>query len=152
LWYRGGSRARCVIRGMSGETNLATLLRTMQPVRQEGAYVFCSLPDPVSLPPAELLGWFREAEGVSVILRQEVADRLGLPYPFVAAWLTLRVHSSLAAVGLTAAVAHALAAQRISCNVVAAYHHDHLFVDHADAARALAVLEELARQNGADGA
>jgi hypothetical protein len=144
------SRKVRVIGSMIGETNLATLLRTLKPVLQQGTYVFCSLPEPVALPAPELLGSFREAEGVTVILRQEAADRLGLPYPFVAAWLTLQVHSSLAAVGLTAAVAQALAAQRISCNVVAAYHHDHLFVDHADAARALAVLEELAHRHGAD--
>jgi hypothetical protein len=135
---------------MTGEMNLATLLCTMKPIRQEGTYVFCSLQQPVALPPLEVLGSFREAEGLSVILRQEVADRLGLPYTFVAAWLTLQVHSALSAVGLTAAVAQALTAQGISCNVVAAYYHDHLFVDQADAARALAVLEELAHQHGAD--
>jgi hypothetical protein len=132
---------------MTGETDLLTLLRTMQPVLHEGAYVFCFLPEPVSLPPAELIGLFREEEGTTVIVRREVADRRQLPYSFVAAWLTLQVHSALAAVGLTAAVAQALTAQGISCNVVAAYYHDHLFVPQADAARALAALQELARRS-----
>ncbi|MCC3156368.1 ACT domain-containing protein [Hymenobacter sp. 15J16-1T3B] len=130
---------------MTGETDLPTLLRTMTPVLHPGAYVFCSLPEPLSLPAAELIGLFREPEGVTVIVRRELADRLQLPYSFVAAWLTLQVHSALTAVGLTAAVAQALTAQRISCNVVAAYYHDHLFVDHADGARALAALQDLAR-------
>jgi len=62
----------------------------------------------------------------------------------VAAWLTLRVHSALSAVGLTAAVAGALTRIGVSCNVVAAFYHDHLFVAEADAERALAALEELA--------
>lgn len=132
---------------MTGETNLTTLLRTMNPVLHDGAYVFCSLPEPVSLHPADVLGSFREPEGLTVIIRQEVADRLHLPYSFVAAWLTLQVHSSLTAVGLTAAVSQALAKQHISCNVVAAYYHDHLFVDQAVAARALAALQDLAGQS-----
>jgi hypothetical protein len=48
------------------------------------------------------------------------------------------VHSSLEAVGLTAAVAGALTAAGISANVVAAFHHDHVFVpaDRAEAAMA----------------
>jgi hypothetical protein len=131
---------------MTGETNLVTLLRTMQPVLQEGSYVFCSLQEPICLPPAEVLGSFREPEGLTVIIHREVADRFQLPYQFVAAWVTLQVHSSLTAVGLTAAVAQALTARHISCNVVAGYYHDHLFVDQADAVRALTALEDLARQ------
>ncbi|MNG35746.1 hypothetical protein D3C84_1225580 [compost metagenome] len=62
----------------------------------------------------------------------------------MAAWITLQVHSSLAAVGLTAAFASALGQANISCNVIAGYHHDHLFVAQADAERALAVLRQLA--------
>ena len=129
---------------MPGETDLATLLRTMTPTLQAGAYVFCSVGEATALPLPELLGSFREAEGLTVIVRQVTADRLGWPYDFVAAWITLTVHSSLAAVGLTAAFAQALAAENISCNVVAAYYHDHLFVAQADAARALAALQRLA--------
>nr|WP_302848565.1 ACT domain-containing protein [Rhodobacter calidifons] len=40
----------------------------------------------------------------------------------------MTVQSDLAAVGLTAAFAGALGREGISCNVVAGYHHDHLFV------------------------
>jgi hypothetical protein len=129
---------------MTGETNLPTLLRHLAPVLQEGAYVFCTAAADYPLPLAEVLGTFREAEGLTLILPQATADRLGLPYDYVAAWLTLQVHSALAAVGLTAAFAQALASEAISCNVVAGYHHDHLFVARADAERALQVLQQLA--------
>lgn len=127
---------------MAGETDLARLLATMQPALHPGDYVFCTLA-PAAPVPAGALSWFREAEGLTLILPRADADAQGLPYGYVAAWLTLTVHSSLAAVGLTAAVAGALARENISCNVVAAYYHDHLFVARADADRALGALRAL---------
>lgn len=87
----------------------------------------------------------REAEGLTVVLRRGEADRLGLSYDFVAAWITLQIHSALEAVGLTAAVSAALTHAGISCNVLAGFHHDHLLVPVADADRALNVLRLLAR-------
>jgi uncharacterized protein len=75
-----------------------------------------------------------------VIVKKETADALSLQYSFVAAWITLTVHSSLADTGLTAAFSKALADHSISCNVVAAYYHDHIFVPAKDAQRAIAVL------------
>lgn len=58
------------------------------------------------------------------------------------------MHSALEAVGLTAAVALALTDAGISCNVVAGFHHDHLFVPFGRAAEAVAVLEALAAESG----
>lgn len=58
------------------------------------------------------------------------------------------VHSSLAAVGLTAAVSGALAARSIACNVLAGYYHDHLFVGYGDRAAALRALKALAGASG----
>ena len=73
---------------MPGETNLSTLLRTMTPVLNEGSYVFCLVDESRALPPAEMVGSFREAEGVTVIVPKEVAVRRQLPYSLVAAWIT----------------------------------------------------------------
>jgi hypothetical protein len=77
-------------------------------------------------------------------VHQEDADRLQLRYDFVAGWITLQVHSALAAVGLTAVVSTALADAGISCNVVAGYHHDHLLVPLERVDEALTVLHGLA--------
>jgi hypothetical protein len=129
---------------MSGETDLTTLLRTLTPVRQPGTYVFCTVASLHGLDVRESIGQFREPEGITLILPQATADHLRLPYAYEAAWLTLAVHSSLEAVGLTAAFAQALAAAQVSCNVVAAYYHDHIFVATRDADKALQVLQRLA--------
>jgi uncharacterized protein len=86
-----------------------------------------------------------EDEGVTSVIRVEDAERLGLEVGFIAAWLTLEVHSALEAVGLTAAVAGALAVEQIPCNVLAGFHHDHLLVPVDDADRALAAIDELRR-------
>lgn len=128
---------------MAGETSLTTLLRSMNPQLNDGAYVFCSLTDAAQMDGVQPLGSFQEAEGLTVILSRLQAEQLRLPYSYVAAWLTLHVHSALEAVGLTAAVAGALAQAGISCNVIAGFYHDHLFVAHADGPRALAVLQQL---------
>jgi uncharacterized protein len=129
---------------MTGETNLATLLKTAKPEHNVGDYVFCRVADAGGFPVDEVVMIFKEAEGVTLIVRKEWADLNRLEYSFVAAWITLTVHSSLAAVGLTAAFSSALASHGISCNVVAAYYHDHIFVDTRDLARAMDVLRGLA--------
>ncbi|MDR9754578.1 ACT domain-containing protein [Pseudomonas sp. SZMC_28357] len=129
---------------MAGETSLATLLRSMSPQLNPGEYVFCTLADGRLPAGVELIGSFREQEGLTVILERSHADRAGLPFDYVAAWITLNVHSALEAVGLTAAFATALGQAGISCNVIAGYYHDHLFVGQADAEHAMAVLRQLA--------
>ncbi len=131
---------------MTGETNLSRLLASLSPRLNPGRFVFCSVPQPTVVQVAAALGSFREAEGTTLILAREEAERLGLAYDYLAAWITLEAHSSLAAVGLTAAFAKALAGEGISCNVIAGFHHDHLFVAEADAERALARLQRLAAE------
>jgi uncharacterized protein len=125
---------------MTGETDLVRLLQNMQPERQPGEYVFCMLESFAKATNLEPVCMFREKEGVTVILRKEQADAESLPYTLVCAWITLTVHSSLEAVGLTAAVSRALAVEKISCNMVAAYYHDHLFVPLEDGERAMEAL------------
>ncbi len=130
---------------MVGETDLEKLLQDMDPQLNAGEYVFCTLDlkdRPSNLEP---LGWFHEREGMTVVLSKVQADQLGLAYSFVSAWITLNIHSSLEAVGLTAAVSQALAQAGISCNIIAAYYHDHLFVPLADASRALEILQRLTK-------
>ncbi|KPA92783.1 hypothetical protein PF66_00523 [Pseudomonas asplenii] len=130
---------------MAGETSLATLLRSMSPQLNDGDYVFCSIANSSLLQGREVLGSFREREGLTVILKREDAEALGLLFDYCAAWITLNVHSALQAVGLTAAFAGALGKAGISCNVIAGYYHDHLFVGRDDAGRAMAVLHDLTR-------
>ncbi|MEB0038992.1 MULTISPECIES: ACT domain-containing protein [unclassified Pseudomonas] len=129
---------------MTGETSLNTLLRSMSPELNPGEYVFCTLTDASLLRGVEALGSFREREGLTVIVERQQAQALGLEFEYVAAWITLTVHSALQAVGLTAAFASALGQAGISCNVIAGYYHDHLFVGIDDAQKALSVLRQLA--------
>ena len=128
---------------MAEEKDLGKLLRTMKPEQQPGDYVFCLVEELGTVPLAEAVLMFRENEGITVIVSKELADKLGLSYSFVAAWITLTVHSSLEAVGLTAAFSKALAENGISCNVVAAFYHDHLFVRQKDSAKAMEILNGL---------
>ncbi|MGO4588701.1 N-acetyltransferase [Paenarthrobacter sp. 2TAF44] len=129
---------------MPGETDLKTLLASLHPVIREGDYVYALWPHGKPLE-GDIEAAVREAEGLTVVLRRGEADRLGLSYDFVAAWITLQIHSALEAVGLTAAVSAALTHAGISCNVLAGFHHDHLLVPIADTDRALDVLRLLAR-------
>ncbi|AZE62963.1 MULTISPECIES: ACT domain-containing protein [Pseudomonas] len=131
---------------MAGETALATLLRSMSPYLNDGDYVFCTLPDHRIPHGCEVIGSFREQEGLTLIVERHQAERAGLSFDYVAAWITLNVHSALEAVGLTAAFASALGKAGISCNVIAGYYHDHLFVGRTDADRAMDVLQQLAAQ------
>lgn len=128
---------------MSGITDISTLLQHMTPHLQEGEYVFCTVSNPAQIDLQEVIGTFREKEGTTLILARKTADRLQLPYTYIAAWITLTIHSSLEAVGLTAAFSAALAQAGISCNVVSAYYHDHIFVAASDADKAMQTLKSL---------
>ncbi|MBU6957759.1 ACT domain-containing protein [Pseudomonas sp. CVAP len=129
---------------MAGETSLNTLLRSMSPQLNDGEYVFCTIRDGHLPKDCEIIGSFREQEGLTVILERSQAEKAGFSFDYLAAWITLNVHSALEAVGLTAAFATALGQAGISCNVIAGYYHDHLFVGQADTKRAMSVLRQLA--------
>lgn len=129
-------------------SNLAELLQTMQPSLNAGVYVFASVPPDTDTRSLEPIATFREAEGLTLIVEEQRALKAGLPVLFRAAWITLTVHSDLQAVGLTAAVAAALAQAHISCNVVAAAFHDHIFVPVESGGEALAALQQLQRRSG----
>jgi uncharacterized protein len=128
---------------MSGERDLEILLRSADPEVRPGSFVFVVVHDEALLDQLDPEATIRESEGLTAVVRRERADALGVPYDYLAAWITLRVHSALDAVGLTAAVSSALARAGISCNVIAGYHHDHLLVPADRAADALEALSGL---------
>ncbi|HWO09497.1 MAG TPA: ACT domain-containing protein [Polyangiaceae bacterium] len=127
-------------------SQLGPLLRELRPVLNAGVYWFLSVPTGSDVSALLPVASFQEGEGLTLIVEEQRALQAGFAEGFRAAWITLTVRSELTAVGLTAAVSGALAHAGISCNMVAAYFHDHLFVpvEHAD--RALAALERLQRQ------
>lgn len=132
---------------MTGETDLKKLLQGMKPKQNEGEFVFCTVESTQRAHALDPLCTFQEEEAVTVILTKEQADKAFLRYSGTFAWITLTVHSALEAVGLTAAISNALTEANISCNVVAGYYHDHIFVPVKDAKRAMDVLENLSKQD-----
>ena len=130
---------------MAGEEGLDTWLVLLQPSLLPGDFVFCTAANLKYGDFAELqpLASYQEEEGLTLVLSKQSADVAGLAYDSVFNCIILMVHSSLEAVGLTAAVSGKLAANGISANVIAAYHHDHVFVPKNKAQQALQLLTEL---------
>lgn len=129
---------------MSGEKDLAILIQNMEPVLNTGEYVFCTVGTLAAISDLEkVLFFFRENEAVTIVVEKTVADEWNMNYSYISSWITLTIHSSLEAVGLTAAFANALKKENISCNVVAAYFHDHIFVARKDAEKAMDALYAL---------
>ena len=132
---------------MNGEKNLNALLQRLHPKLNKGEYVFCHVTDEQPFSLQNVIGSFREEEGLTVIIPKQLADEKQLNYSFIASWIIITVHSSLEAVGLTAAFSSALTDAGISCNVIAAFYHDHIFVDSKDANKALEVLKQLSKSD-----
>ncbi|CDT89133.1 MULTISPECIES: ACT domain-containing protein [Vibrio] len=128
---------------MSGITDLDELLSSMSPKLVDAEFVFCtvsgSLRDYIELNP---VATFIESEGLTLVIEKAVAEKTGLSFEGSYSQITLTVHSSLEAVGLTAAVANKLASKDISANVIAAYYHDHIFVQTSKAEAAVSALKE----------
>ena len=114
----------------------------LDPILNSGEYVFCH-PLEGKIEAVEIIGFFKESEGITFIIGKDIADRLGLRYDDVWAWITLNSHTSLTEVGITARFSTALASEGISCNVIAAIHHDHIFVRTTDAHKAIGILSRL---------
>ncbi|PXA72664.1 ACT domain-containing protein [Vibrio sp. 11986-1-5] len=132
---------------MSAISELEVLLKSMSPQIIEGNYVFCTVKGPLSeywhLDP---IATFREQEGLTLVLLEQQAKAAKLKFDSVFSLITLTVHSSLEAVGLTAAFATKLASYGISANVIAGYYHDHIFVQSTLAEKALQALQEFTQQ------
>lgn len=131
---------------MTGETDLRKLISGMHPELNPGRYVFTTTEGgvPSGVTPVVTVA---EPEGLTVVAPQAEADAAGMAYDYVAGWITLRIHSALEAVGLTAVVSRALADAGLSCNVVAGFHHDHLFVPYEHAQRAVEILRGLSHSS-----
>ena len=129
-------------------SDAAGMIAGMSPVLYDQRYCFCTLTEDLPEAMPLVLASFREEEGLSLILSLDDAERFGLATDTVMRRITLNVYSALEGVGLTAAVATALAQNGIACNMVAAFHHDHAFVPDALAEQALTVLRQLAGQDG----
>lgn len=129
----------------------AAMIAGMAPVRDAEIWHFCTTSDPDlgARAAADALTVFAEDEGTSMILPDGIAHDLRFETDMPMTRITLSVHSALDGVGLTAAVAEALAQAGIPCNMVAAYHHDHAFVPAELADKALEVLMALADRTGA---
>lgn len=130
---------------MTAIADLDVLLRSLDPAPRAGEYVFVGVPEGESVR-VPIEASVREDEGLSLVVTRQVADLAGWAYSFTAAWITLRVTSDLSAVGLTAAVAGALASEGISCNVIAGVFHDHLLVPVDRRDEAMAVLRRVGDQ------
>ncbi len=119
----------------------AAMIAGMSPELQPGVFVFCCNAGPAH--PAAI-ATMREAEGLSQVLPLAEAQASGFDTSLPMAQITLTVNSALDGVGLTAAVSAALADAGIPCNVIAGYHHDHIFVPVALAHSAVAALRAAA--------
>jgi|TARA_B100000795_G_scaffold169603_1_gene127846 hypothetical protein len=129
---------------MTGEEDLNKLLVLLEPNLLPSDFVFCTAANLKYGDLAELqpIASYQEEEGLTLVLDKKAADGAGLAYDSVFNCITLTVHSSLDAVGLTAAISGKLAANGISANIIAAYHHDHVFVQKCNAQSALQLLTE----------
>ena len=127
---------------MSGEMDLAVLLRSMEPVLDAAPYGYGVVPVGGVVPDG-VFAVIAEAEGMTVVAAVDLLSLAGIAFDGQWARISLTVHSALAAVGLTAAIAAALAKQGISANVVAGFYHDHVFVQWARRADAMAALNAL---------
>ena len=130
----------------TGEKDLQKLLKNIAPVLRDGDYVFLSFAnaqygDKAILEPVAA---FAEPEGLTLVVPKASAQAHELDFEGVFKCITLQVHSSLDAVGLTAAFATTLTAHGISANVIAGFYHDHIFVAIEDADSAMDALRALA--------
>jgi len=131
---------------MTGINNLDRLMQEMDPVLVGKRFVFCTVSKKVyGKKGLDYILVFKEAEGITIVVDKDVADKNKLPYEGIWSLITLNVHSDLSAVGFLAKISEKLAAARISVNVVSAYYHDHLFVPAEKTDEAMLILKSFSR-------
>lgn len=132
---------------MNGEKELSQLVKGLNPKLNQGEYVFVCIEDLGIIDRKDTMCEFKEREGTTLIINRRKADELHLKYDYVASWITLEVYSSLQSIGLTALFSKELTHHQISCNVIAGYHHDHIFVAKKDAVKAVQVLSNWSKKH-----
>ena len=128
---------------MAGITDLKKVLSTLIVVCDDIKYGFASVPKDTGLDTSKVLATFQEDGRLAIIAPQEYLKVKGIKYEGPYAKLTIDAHTSLELVGLTAVLASKLAEHGISANVVAAFYHDHIFVQYELRKKAITLLEEL---------
>ncbi|MAW50757.1 MAG: acetyltransferase [Flavobacteriaceae bacterium] len=132
---------------MPGEVQIDRLLKNMDPEINQGEYVFCSVKNLKKINFKDVIAFLKEKEGFTLVIEKNKAVQLGLDFEFISSWITLNVHSSLNAVGFNSIISNSLSKNNISCNVIAGFHHDHLFVSLNNAKRAISILKNLSRNS-----
>lgn len=134
---------------MTPITDLTQLIKGMDPVLTDQQWYYCSVDDiqPYQHLLQHTFAMINETESVTLILPPEHAELIGQHTTAAFRRIELQVFSSLEAVGLTAVISQCLREQNISANVVAGYHHDHIFVPEKDADKAIAALNLLTAEN-----
>jgi len=132
---------------MQGIKDLETLLKTLSPELLDGEFVFVTIAGSRygACPEFEPVAAITEKEGLTLVIPRSKADEFQLPYETTFRRITLSVHSSLEAVGLTAAISAKLTEHGISANLIAGSFHDHLFVPSELTGRAISALGEFQR-------
>lgn len=125
--------------------NLLDILSDLNPVLSSTDYVYIHYPN--NSIPDEAIAFFREVEGLSLIVEKQWADARAIPYQLTLSHICINIQTSLELVGLTASLSTALTEANIPCNMVAAFHHDHIFIPSALKDRALQCILNLTKEN-----
>ena len=123
------------------QTDLEKLIANMEPIFNEGDYVFASVIHLDAIPRIIKIYEIKEMVGITVVLSKKETDRPEISYEFIAAQITLNIYSSLDAIGLIASVSEGLRGNDISGNVIAIYYHDHIFENEKDKTKAINALQ-----------
>ena len=105
------------------------------------AYVYCSLNTNPFLED-EILFSFKEKEGITFLVSKSVAEKHNVSFNQLWALITVETVTSLSATGITAHISGLLSRANIPCNMIAAFHHDYLFVPLESAKKAMVVLNK----------